>query len=154
MVNFPYGYVPVPVFRLGVSLAMIARQVGDCTRRAAQCPDPEGALHCTEMGGWNLNSDMGTYIMYIYVCVYIYMYIYICVYIYVYIYTHMKGISHIIWSILTSAQLNALGWYHSHWRIIPWHIFPVLMTRSQVVPGCSPIHSWGKHPILKQVTLP
>ena len=89
MVNFPYGYVPVPVFRLGVSLAMIARQVGDCTRRAAQCPDPEGALHCTEMGGWNLNSDMGTYIMYIYVCVYIYICIYIYVYIYMYIYMYV-----------------------------------------------------------------
>ena len=144
MVNFPYRYVPVPDSVGG--LARHDRSPGWWLHKTCS-PVPRSrrcaALH-QKKGGWNLNSDIGD-IYYVHICICIYIDIWRG-YLISYIYRHIPNKWHR--SILTAAQFfmlwvgtTAIG-ESSHG------------TRSQVVPGCSPIHSWGKHPILKQVTLP
>ena len=144
MVNFPYRYVPVPdsvggIARHDRSPGWWLHKTCSPVPRSRRC----AALH-QKKGGWNLNSDIGD-IYYVHICICIYIDIWRG-YLISYIYRHIPNKWHR--SILTAAQFfmlwvgtTAIG-ESSHG------------TRSQVVPGCSPIHSWGKHPILKQVTLP
>ena len=156
MVNFPYRYVPGTGFRRGYRSPWSLARLVIAPRRAAQCPDPEGALHCTKKkGGWNLNSDIGD-IYYVHIC--------ICIYIYIYIYRHMKGISHIIlYTIYIYRHIpNKMAQIHPHCSPV-FHAFG-LVPQPLANHPMAPDPRWylvvhqsiagGKHPILKQVTLP